>query len=157
MSGFSSYGPSSTATTTNYDRASSTTAAATPSMYNPYNSPGAFVPHSAINLSVKSGETSNNPHSSLDLTLTDTSTAAVAASVVANPSSYGSLGSLGSQAYDYKSSLGGTSRTQIGQSPSQILDLTRPGSLLGPTTGASGHYSPSPVSTGVIGKFEKYL
>ena len=149
MSGFS-YGPSSTATTTNYDRTSST-AAATSSMYNPYNSPGAFVPHSAINLSVKSGETSNNPHSSLDLTLTDTSTAAAAASAVTNPSSYGSLGSLGSQAYDYKSSLGGSSRTQVGQSPSQILDLTRPGSLLGPTTGASGHYSPSPVSTGVIG------
>ena len=54
-------------------------------MYNPYNSPGAFVPHSAINLSVKSGETSNNPHSSLDLTLTDTSIAAAAASTVANP------------------------------------------------------------------------
>ena len=84
MSGFS-YGPSSTATTTNYDRTSSTVAAPTSSMYNPYNSPGAFVPHSAINLSVKSGETSNNPHSSLDLTLTDTSIAVAAASTVANP------------------------------------------------------------------------
>lgn len=156
MSGFS-YGPSSTATTTNYDRTSSTTAATTSSMYNPYNSPGAFVPHSAINLSVKSGEATNNPHSSLDLTLTDTSTAAAATSVVANSSLYGSLGSLGSQAYDYKSSLGGSSRTQVGQSSSQILDLTRPGSLLGPTAGASGHYSPSPVSNGVIGKFEKRL
>ena len=68
-------------------------------MYNPYNSPGAFVPHSAINLSVKSGETSNNPHSSLDLTLTDTSIAAATASAVANPSSYGSAGLLTSMSF----------------------------------------------------------
>ena len=50
----------------------------------------------------------------------------------------------------------GPSRIQaagITNSSPQILDLTRPGSLLGPTTSTSGHYSPTPASasTGVIG------
>ncbi len=43
------------------------------SMY-PYNAPGAFVPHSAINLSVKPGETGQPGSStltSLDLSMTD--------------------------------------------------------------------------------------
>ena len=61
--------------------AAAAAATAASSMYSPYNSPGAFVPHSAINLSVKSGETSN-PHTSLDLTLTD------ASATVSNSSSY---------------------------------------------------------------------
>jgi hypothetical protein len=40
----------------------------------PYNAPGAFVPHSAINLSVKPGETGqpgNSTLTSLDLSMTD--------------------------------------------------------------------------------------
>ena len=50
----------------------------------------------------------------------------------------------------------GPSRIQaagITNSSPQILDLTRPGSLIGPTTSTSGHYSPTPASasTGVIG------
>ena len=63
-------------TGTNYDR----TATVAASMYNPYNSPGAFVPHSAINLSVKSGAEAS--HSSLDLTLNENS------ATISNPSSY---------------------------------------------------------------------
>ena len=40
----------------------------------PYNAPGAFVPHSAINLSVKPGETvpaGGSTLTSLDLSMTD--------------------------------------------------------------------------------------
>ena len=62
----------------------------------------------------------------------------------------------GSQVFGSSGSSLGTSRTQaagITNSSPQILDLTRPGSLLGPTTTGSGHYSPTPASasTGVIG------
>ena len=90
MTGFS-YGTSASAAAAaaSYDR----------TMYNPYNSPGAFVPHSAINLSVKSAgdlpvaSSASNPHSSLDLTLNE-----------ANPASY-----LGAQVFG--SSSTGASNT----------------------------------------------
>ena len=109
---------------TNYDRAATAAAsAAATAMYNPYHSPGAFVPHSAINLSVKSGgETSSQHHSSLDLSEVS---ASASVNSYLNPQVFGSS----------TTSSVATVRNQNVTSTPQILDLTRPpGSLLGPGT-----------------------
>ena len=75
----------------------------------PFNTPGAFVPHSAINLSVKS--TDDSPVSqSLDLTVSDNTGGSV-------------VSSTGPQF------LGYSTTASPGQPPNpspQILDLTRP-------------------------------
>ncbi len=109
-------------TATSYDR----------SMYNPYNSPGAFVP--PINLSVKtpgdaglaaSGGLQTQP--SLDLTMGDgtsastTSLAAAAAASYLNPQDFATSGGVGQS----------TSSQGTRSTAPQILDLTRPGGLLG--------------------------
>ena len=121
----------------NYDRAA-TAAAVSTAMYNPYHSPGAFVPHSAINLSVKSGETSSQHHSSLDLS--------EASNSYLNPQVFGSSTS--------------TTRNQnVTNASPQILDLTRPGGTTGSlldtvsaaavgTGGTSNTFSPATVTDG---------
>jgi hypothetical protein len=108
----------------------------------PYNSPGAFVPHSAINLSVKANEAAaaaaaaaaaGLAPSSLDLSMDATGngslvslTSTTAPTGTSNVSSY--LNSV-SASTDYSKSL--TTPVAAGQHSntghsSQILDLTRP-------------------------------
>ena len=72
----------------------------------PYNTPGAFVPHSAINISVKANEVAANAApmaSSLDLTMSDgtaasaaTAAAAAAAVTSLNQNNTASITSTGS-------------------------------------------------------------
>ena len=134
MSNFG-YGSSAvSAAASSYDRAA--TAAAATAMYNPYHSPGAFVPHSAINLSVKSGETSSQHHSSLDL-----SEAAAVSNSYLNPPVFGSSASTSSR----------NNVPNVTNASPQILDLTRPGGALDTTAGTSGTsnaFSPSTVTDG---------
>ena len=113
----------------NYDRATAAAAVST-AMYNPYHSPAAFVPHSAINLSVKSGETSSQHHSSLDLS--------EASNSYLNPQVFGSSTST-------------TRNPNVTNASPQILDLTRPGGTTGSlldTVSTSNAFSPSTVTDG---------
>lgn len=102
----------------------------------PYNTPGAFVPHSAINLSVKSNETPvpTSIVSSLDLSVTE------ANSANSNTNTTGSTGGNSANSYltTADPSTYATTTTSVANNvatkgssqnavPSpQILDLTRP-------------------------------
>ena len=81
----------------------------------PYNTPGAFVPHSAINLSVKGGELQSTPTvSSLDLTMPDGNSTGATSSYLAD-SAYSSSSTRPSN----------SSTSTVPSTSSQILDLTR--------------------------------
>lgn len=105
----------------------------------PYNTPGAFVPHSAINLSVKSATDSATNHltgSSLDLSVTEASAATTRSSYL-NPTA------TNDPITAFNNST--KSLAQNSQSP-QILDLTRP--VLSTANAAANVYNsrPTPVA-----------
>ncbi|TRY61360.1 hypothetical protein TCAL_06657 [Tigriopus californicus] len=105
------------------------------SMY-PYNTPGAFVPHSAINLSVKPNETSHvATATSLDLTMSEGNSYLSASTDT----------SYATNTLSTNNSLSGLSvkPSQSAAVPSpQILDLTRP-ILSGPNNHSSAYTSSS--------------
>ena len=121
---------------TNYDRAATAAAA---SMYNPYHSPGAFVPHSAINLSVKSGQTSSQHHSSLDLSEAVSASASASVNSYLNPQVFGSSSTT-------SASVATVRNQNVTSTTPQILDLTRPGTLLGP--GTTSTFTPTTLTEG---------
>ena len=122
------------------------------SRYNPYNSPTAYVPHSAINLSVKPGEGSAGPTT---ITATDLPTenpagptSNVVASYLDNSQDFSSATNSATAAEVNRASVAPSGSVQANSSP-QILDLTRgtgctipaiaaTGSLIGALGGSGG-------------------
>ena len=152
MSGFS-YGNTTTGATATYDRS---VAAVPTSMYNPYNSPAtAFVPHSAINLSVKPGtETSAGPQSSLDLSETTApagGSASITVPYLVSQQDFSGQPSDNSSVEVSRSVVSTGHSIHTNSSP-QILDLTRPGSLVPGTNPASFNVPTIPTVPVSIGQ-----
>ena len=150
MSGFS-YGNTATGATATYDRS---VAAVPTSMYNPYNSPAtAFVPHSAINLSVKPGtETSAGPQSSLDLSETTAAgSASITAPYLVSQQDFSGQPTDNSTVEVSRSAVSTGHSIQTNSSP-QILDLTRPGSLVPGTNPGSFNVPTIPTVPASIGQ-----
>ena len=140
--------PYNSSSSSSYHQRSAAAAASSAAMMYPYNTPGAFVPHSAINLSVKASEApmqTPTTSSTLDLTISESggstgnsSSGAAANSATTGGGSGGESGAgsgASGNAYDGSgyaaASTAGTSTSsgKTGGSTSavpQILDLTRP-------------------------------
>ena len=110
------------------------------SRYNPYNSPTAYVPHSAINLSVKPGEGSAGP----TITATDLPTenpagptSNVVASYLDNSQDFSSATNSATAAEVNRASVAPSGSVQANSSP-QILDLTRGTGCTIPAIAATG-------------------
>ena len=111
------------------------------SRYNPYNSPTAYVPHSAINLSVKPGEGSAGP----TITATDLPTENpagptsnhVVASYLDNSQDFSSATNSATAAEVNRASVAPSGSVQANSSP-QILDLTRGTGCTIPAIAATG-------------------
>ena len=151
MSSFN-YGNVTTGTTATYDRSS---VAVPTSMYNPYNSPAtAFVPHSAINLSVKPGTEASaaGTQSSLDLSETAAAgSASISAPYLASQQDFSSQPIDNSTVEVSRSAVSTGHSIQTNSSP-QILDLTRPGSLVPGTNPASFSVPTIPTVPASIGQ-----
>ena len=111
------------------------------SRYNPYNSPTAYVPHSAINLSVKPGEGSAGPTT---ITATDLPTenpagptSNVVASYLDNSQDFSSATNSATAAEVNRASVAPSGSVQANSSP-QILDLTRGTGCTIPAIAATG-------------------
>ena len=109
------------------------------SRYNPYNSPTAYVPHSAINLSVKPGEGSAGP----TITATDLPTenpagptSNVVASYLDNSQDFSSATNSATVEVN-RASVAPSGSVQANSSP-QILDLTRGTGCAIPAIAATG-------------------